>query len=305
MSEAKPKRGRKSKMRHEEEVFWGHDGTYIDIEGTQFIRQAAMEERGESPTQYEAPGEGDKMRALYALGLMDLSNGAKAVGTALIWHANSVSGRCDPGMQRLAYETIRCRRTVISAISELRRKGVLRKQRRGQDTNAYHINWQVLASKFQEFESRVTSVRFLKQGCKNLHLGSAETCTRVVQKPAPEPINLTHEENPCPERVISPSVKVTSPLEGQIKGKEEEGIQGEQVDRARTSFQPQNFPEGPSYAEGCTIVSGYCEPFHWDHLTPEDFEAAVTAELRESGAGHAVVNELALQRAKEKGTADG
>lgn len=40
------KRGRKGKMRHEGEVFWGHDGQYIDIEGTQDIRQFPMEERG-------------------------------------------------------------------------------------------------------------------------------------------------------------------------------------------------------------------------------------------------------------------
>jgi hypothetical protein len=291
---AKSKRGRKSKMRHEEDVFWESDGQSINIEDTQFVRQERMEERGEKPTQYEAPGEGNKMRALYALGLMDLSNGAKAIGTALIWHANSAKGRCDPGMQRLAYETTRCRRTVINAISELRRKGVLRKQRRGQATNAYHINWQSLASKFQEFESRVTSVRFLKTGCKNLHLGSAEPCTSVVQKLAPEPMKRTHEENPCHEMVSSS--EDTHP-EGQIRGKEEGNQRGE-VESVSTNPQP---PEGLSEAEAVTIVSEYCRRV-WDLIEEPDFEVAVAAELRESGAGRAVI-EAAANAARQKGNA--
>jgi hypothetical protein len=291
---AKPKRGRKNKLRHEEEVFWGHDGTHIDIEGTQDIR----EYKGETPTQYEAPGEGGKMRALYALGLMDLSNGAKAVGTALIWHANSVKGRCDPGMQRLTYETTRCRRTVINAISELRRKGVLRKQRRGQDTNAYHINWRSLASKFQEFESRVTSVRFLKQGCKNLHLGSAEPCTSVVQKLAPEPMNLTHESNPCHEMVCPPSVADTHVISFS-EGKKENGIQERgEVERPSTNSQP---PEGPTDGEVQNTVSEYCKGI-WEFVTPEEFETAMAAEFREAGAGMAVIR--AAVSAK-KGTVNG
>jgi hypothetical protein len=262
------------------------------------VRQERMEERGEKPTQYEAPGEGNKMRALYALGLMDLSNGAKAIGTALIWHANSAKGRCDPGMQRLAYETTRCRRTVINAISELRRKGVLRKQRRGQATNASHINWQSLASKFQEFESRVTSVRFLKQGCKNVHLGSAEPCTSVVQKLAPEPMNLTHESNPCHEMVCPPSVADTHVISFS-EGKKENGIQERgEVERPSTNSQP---PEGPTDGEVQNTVSEYCKGI-WEFVTPEEFETAMAAEFREAGAGMAVIR--AAVSAK-KGTVNG
>jgi Helix-turn-helix domain len=173
--------------------------------------------------RYQAPEAGDKTRALYALGLMDLSNGAKAVGAALIWHANSKTGRCDPGLQRLTYETHRSRRTVINAIDELGRKSVVRKMRRGQSTNAYHINWRFLASRFKGFESRVTSVRFLKQECKDLHLASAEPCTSEVQKRAPEPIKLTHEGNPCHEVAHPPSASDAhipiSPV-GQKEGKQ-------------------------------------------------------------------------------------
>jgi len=293
---ARPKGGRKPRLVHEENAWFECDGT-LNIEETQAVRQERMEERGEEPTQYEAPGEGDKMRALYALGLMDLSNGAKAIGAALIWHANSLKGRCDPGMQRLAYETIRTRRTVINAISELRRKGVLRKQRRGQGTNAYHINWRWLASKFQEFESRVTSVRFLKMGCKNLHLGREEPFTPVVKEPAPEPIKITYEENPCPERVRPPSVADTNVIS--LKEKEE-GIQRtrEEVESLSTNSKP---PEGLSDDEAYTVVSGYCREHHWAFLTEEDLDAATRAELRESGSGRAAIDAAFKLRIGKKG----
>ena len=62
------KGGRKNKMRHEEDVFWGHEGTYVDIEGTQDIRQFAMEERGESPVPYApCPNPDAKWKALIAV----------------------------------------------------------------------------------------------------------------------------------------------------------------------------------------------------------------------------------------------
>jgi hypothetical protein len=60
---ARPGRGRKPRLVHEEDVFWGHDGTYVDIEGTQDIRQAAMEERGERKPEFVAPGAEQKWRA--------------------------------------------------------------------------------------------------------------------------------------------------------------------------------------------------------------------------------------------------
>jgi hypothetical protein len=41
------------------------------------------------PTKYNPPKEGDKMRALYAINLLPISGGAKAVAAALIWHANA------------------------------------------------------------------------------------------------------------------------------------------------------------------------------------------------------------------------
>jgi len=233
--------------------------------------------RREEPTQYEAPEVGDKMRALYALGLMDLSNGAKAVGAALIWHANSRTGRCDPGLQRLEYETVRCRQTVINAIGELRRKGVVRKKRRGQSTNAYQLNWQFLRGKFQEFESRVTNVTFLRQGYKNLDLGSPEPCTSEVQKLVPKPIKRTHEGNPCPERVSPNGATDTG-----CQIEDEEGLQREPVERPSTNS---NLPAQPKVREALKVVGGTVvyTLLQVDAEKRTAAEAAVEEDLRRHG----------------------
>jgi hypothetical protein len=74
--------------------------------------------RREEPTAYEAPGE-KRYFALFGLGFMHLSGAAHNIGTALIWHANYYTGRCDPGILALAYETGRHRRTAMKAIKEL------------------------------------------------------------------------------------------------------------------------------------------------------------------------------------------
>ena len=74
--------------------------------------------RREEQTEYEAPGE-KRYFALFGLAFMHLSGAAHNIGAALIWHANYYTGRCDPGMFALAYETDRHRRTAIKATKEL------------------------------------------------------------------------------------------------------------------------------------------------------------------------------------------
>ena len=69
-----------------------------------------------------------------------------------------------------------------------------------------------------------------------------------------------------------------------IKGKRgrEEGIQSRKFDPPSTNSQP---PEGLSDQDACNNVSRYCQPFHWDHITEADYEAAVSAEQLETGGG--------------------
>jgi hypothetical protein len=102
---------------------------------------------------------------------------------------------------------------------------------------------------------------------------------------------VTSKKEPHPERAHTPSER-----DAVVESLNKEGNQEGKVEGLSTNHHP---PDGPSYAEACNIVSRYCDTFHWEKLTDEDFAAAVKAELGGSGAGRAVVNELALLRAKE------
>jgi hypothetical protein len=169
------------------------------------------------PTKYLKPEDGDKMAALYALITMKLTSSAKSVAGALIWHANSSHGRCDPGLSTLARETGLSRRGVIKAVDELVAAGILTRQRRsgpkGNATTAYHLQWDRLRAAFDQFEESVRN-----RGGTPVHLPSEPQCTHLVNYSAPEPINRTHEVNPCPERVHRPS-------DDAPHSKEEEGLQ--------------------------------------------------------------------------------
>lgn len=65
------------------------------------------------------------------------------VATALIEHFNRKTGRCDPGIERLAKLLGCCTRTVIRAIKRLEKVGVFRKTRHGgySNRNKYEPNW--------------------------------------------------------------------------------------------------------------------------------------------------------------------
>ena len=123
--------------------------------------------RRKQPTQYEAPQKGDKMKAIYvlAVGLMKLNETATAVAADLIWHSNSKTGRCDPSVDRISFEINRPRRSVIRALQELVDAKVILKQRRGQSTNAYHIDWTLLRKIHAAFEERARSATHGTSGC--------------------------------------------------------------------------------------------------------------------------------------------
>jgi hypothetical protein len=108
------------------------------------------------PTKYLKPEKGDKMAALYVIATMKLSSSAKAVAGALIWHASSNNGRCDPGLDRLCHETGLSESGVKKARRELERAGILRREQRakgrGNATTAYHLNWDRLRAAFDRFE---------------------------------------------------------------------------------------------------------------------------------------------------------
>ena len=161
--------------------------------------------RREEPTLYEAPGE-KRYFALFGLGLMRLSSAAHSVGTALIWHANYYSGRCDPSLGTLVRETGLSRSSVIRAIAELGRKGVLKLQKRWKDgrqiSNAHHLAWEKLQRKFLRFQQLVME----HHATRNAEEGSVKSGQRVVSesvrdsvKPDTQTNEGTNEGNQCPK----------------------------------------------------------------------------------------------------------
>ena len=148
------KRARKPKMGHEENVFCGHDGTYIDIEATQDIRQWEMEETGESPVPYApCPNPDAKWKALIAVCTMPGWNGTmKGVMACLIQCANYYSGKCCPSEEWMA-ERLGCDpSTVKRAVARLKSK-YLSVQHRNEPTdtkwksNAYVVGWSALINR--------------------------------------------------------------------------------------------------------------------------------------------------------------
>jgi hypothetical protein len=242
------------------------------------------------PTEYVAPDPGGKMAALFVVGLMRISSSAKAVATALIWHANSKNGRCDPGIGRLGHETNLCRTAVIKALKQLRREGILVRTRRKNASNAYQLNWRGLINAFVHFETAIVT-----GWCTKAHQGSALTDTPLVHERAPKPIKRTHEGNPCPERVSSD--EATS-VENQ-RGKEE-GKQGELVGKPSPTL---DLTAG-LYAEAKAEVLSKLTEFEKDWLSSEGLGAAIAAEVEEPGSGRAIAASLAhlswMQSRKDK-----
>src|SRR5262249_36222840 len=162
--------------------------------------------------------------------------------------------------------------------------------------NAFELFWVGIAG---DIESQKAVWRGEAEPCMGTQGFPREGNSRVRTDGGTAGVLTKHEDRtskdePHPERVRPPSVADTNV----IFLNEKEGIQGGEAEGLSTNS---DLPAGLSYDEACNIVSRYCQPFHWDNLTHEDFEAAVAAEQRKAGAGRAVVNELALQRAKQKG----
>jgi helix-turn-helix protein len=243
---ARPGRGRKPRLVHEEDVFWGHDGTYVDIEGTQDIRQAAMEERGERKPEFVAPGAEQKWRAR---NLVDIHWALTAIKTpsesynrvlsCIIDHANPHNGLCYPSQSIIAIETGYSVETVKRAIRWWKKQGFLKTESRGLGhALAYHPQWDLLEGFWvgvmsdieEQKASRVTKGTYdvghqgdLREG----HQGDLREGHHAdLQNLKVEPQTLTPKNEPHPERVISPSVEITTPLEGQIRGKKKRAFRG-------------------------------------------------------------------------------
>jgi hypothetical protein len=316
---AKSKRGRKSKMRHEEDVFWESDGQSINIEDTQFVRQERMEERGERKPEFVAPGAEQKWRARNLVdihwgltGIKTPSESYNRIFSCIIDHANPHTGICYPSQSIIAIETGYSVKTVKRAIAWWKEQGFLVTEDRGLGhALAYHPQWNLLesfwVSVMSDIEgqkaSRVTKGTYdvghqgdLREG----HQGDLREGHHAdLQNLKVEPQTLTSKNEPHPERVISPSVEITTPLEGKIRGKEN-GIQERgEVESASTNPKP---PEGPSYSqrefEAHTSIDAdlrrlpshqYSAVIGWLPYPGAVYDAAIAAEIDAPNTGAVIV----------------
>ena len=285
----------------------------FDHEGI-FDREATISDREGKPTQFVAPKQDQKWRARDLVdihwkltGIEPPTESYNRIFSCIIGHANPKNGVCYVRQKVIAIETGYSRDTVGRVVRWWKKQGFLETESRGlAHALAYHPQWDLLEMHWLAVntiiqEQKACNVTQSSCSTKGQHACSIKGQHDEPHHAATQNLKVVTSKNEShPERVRPTSLADTVVIESPIRGKEE-GIQEEVWIESEPTSQ---LPEGPSYGDACNIVSGYCGTFHWDNLTHEDFEAAVVAELNESGAGRAVVNELALLRAKEKGAAN-
>jgi DNA-binding MarR family transcriptional regulator len=95
-------------------------------------------------------------RGYKALLLAKISTSAKAVGGCLLAHCNSISGRCDPSVARLARLLDMSRATVMRATAELCEAGFFEKSRHGGRSNTCQLSpvWRAFEAFVLDYETR-------------------------------------------------------------------------------------------------------------------------------------------------------
>jgi hypothetical protein len=86
----------------------------------------------------------DTLLAIKSINLMPgLCQSDRQVGAILLEHFNRRTGRCDPGIERIAGLLGCCTRTVIRSTARLEKAGLFRKVRHGgySNRNSYEPNW--------------------------------------------------------------------------------------------------------------------------------------------------------------------
>src|SRR4029078_9240680 len=133
-----------------EQLLYDHDGR-VDVE-------AIIDERiynNAPPIKYTAPGRGEQQLACYAVASIRLkgvsSEQAASVMSVLIWlikHANPTTGRCDPGLRKLAFETGLSEKTIRRALKIAEDIGYLTVEPRFGHTSASHLDYRRMLADF-------------------------------------------------------------------------------------------------------------------------------------------------------------
>jgi hypothetical protein len=276
---------------------WKDDALQWTAEGEFDPELTALSRSSEEQTQYVAPGAEQKWRARdlvdihWKLFAIECPTSFNRIMSCIIGHANPSTGRCQLKRKLIAAETGYSIETVKRAIKWWVSKKFLVVESTGVGrSNAYHPQWELFELHWiaaaDDIEAQKEAWRHVTLQCDAGHQGDPRAGhqgdPRGGQYGDPhESQSRTSKKESHPERVRPPSVADTHVISSEGKKEKEEGIQRGEVESASTSAQR---PEGPSYNEANERVVGYCEPFHWEHLTQEEFDAAIAAEIVEVGA---------------------
>jgi predicted transcriptional regulator len=141
----------------------------------------------------------DTLLAYKAIAIVaGLSASDRRVAGAILDHFNHKDGRCDPGIERLADLLDLHIRTVLRAVDELDRRGLILKDRHGGRSlrNNYEPNW----SKFREIEAE-WKTRFNANKTKSAATGLSAGTRQEGHRTGDGTVTQTFLSNLSPEPV--------------------------------------------------------------------------------------------------------
>jgi hypothetical protein len=203
---------------------------------------------------------------------------ARRVGVTLIEHYNRRTGRCDPGIERLAELLGCCTRTIIRATDRLERTRLFRKVRHGgySNRNSYEPNWALFTElerawrdKLQE-SARLRRMKMSPATGQERHLSGdkAVTQTCIDNKLHHETYSKGH-----PKEVIGRTWSESSLVSLRAVNRP--------ADAARTEAERRW--SGDLYAMFRSMPVTYAEVM--EAITPEIQSAATDAEIKTRGGG--------------------
>ena len=231
----------------------------------------------------------DTLLAIKVLGLglvPGLKSNDQRVGIVLLEHFNRRSGRCDPGLGRVATLIGISERTVMRANDRLERAGLFRKTRHGGlgNRNSYEPLW----AAFQALEAAWRSKLALRANLKLINLSPGTSQTYHLQPDSA--VTQTCSTNLHNQTCISglpkkPPIDRILFTDSKPIGKRSGDAAHDEAERRWTTQLSEQFRSQPvTYGE---II---------DAITEELREAATRAELRSRGEGlRFVVQQLKLR----------
>jgi hypothetical protein len=219
----------------------------------------------------------ETLLALKAINLLPgLNSNDRRIGVALIEHFNRKTGRCDPGLGRIAALLGISKRTVIRSIHRLESVGLFKKTRHGGhfNRNSYEPIWPRFRAILALWDVRLRGTPSAKlttmspAARQDCHLGDDDPVTQTCT------INLPKETYRGPPRKKGERAVLSTSAQPAVHGKRSRDAAESAAERRWTSRLHEQFVSKPvTYGEIIELI------------TPELQSAATKAEMRRAGTG--------------------